>query len=132
MTEKAKGRMLLIAALTVMLLFVFALAVQDAYADDSGTSGACTWRYVSASKTLTVSGNGAMADYPDAASVPWFSYRNEIQKVVIREGVTEIGDFAFDGLSMTSITTPSTTTRSIRLRGSFLRPSRILASSSVV
>ena len=111
MTEKAKGRMLLIAALTVMLLFVFALAVQDAYADDSGTSGACTWQYVSASKTLTVSGNGAMADYPDAASVPWFSYRNEIQKVVIREGVTEIGDFAFDGLSMTSITTPSTTTR---------------------
>lgn len=44
---------------------------------------------------LTVSGSGAMADYPAAADAPWYSRRAEITKIVVQSGVTSIGDNSF-------------------------------------
>ena len=38
---------------------------------------------------------------------PWYSYRSEIKKVVIKEGITTIGDYAFYGLkNLESVTLP--------------------------
>ena len=42
---------------------------------------------------LIIRGEGEMADY-DWNSAPWYSYREQIKKVTIEEGVTSIGDFA--------------------------------------
>ena len=61
--------------------------------------------------TLTISGTGAMADYDDPAERPWYSYASDIQKVVIENGVTSIGKYAFyycQGL--TSIEIPASVT----------------------
>ncbi|MBP3673019.1 MAG: leucine-rich repeat protein [Oscillospiraceae bacterium] len=44
--------------------------------------------------TLTISGSGAMADY-SGFDFPWESYSSDITNVVIGEGVTKIGDYAF-------------------------------------
>ena len=44
--------------------------------------------------TLTISGTGAMADY-EWNGTPWASARSEIKSVVIGDGVTRIGDYAF-------------------------------------
>ncbi len=54
----------------------------------SGTTGDCTWTLNGTE--LTISGNGAMADYTSTG--PW---GNAIRSVVIENGVTSIGNRAF-------------------------------------
>lgn len=48
---------------------------------------------------LTISGFGAMTDYPSSSSVPWDSYRSSITSVIIQNGVTSIGRSAFERCS---------------------------------
>ena len=43
--------------------------------------------------TLTVSGNGDMPDYTDGA--PWESYKQRISKLIVKSGITSIGNCAF-------------------------------------
>ena len=44
---------------------------------------------------LTISGTGAMTDYPGGGVAPWYAYAGSIQSVVIGNDVTSIGSFAF-------------------------------------
>lgn len=70
----------------------------DIPADDSqlsGTIGKCTWSFDRATKTMTISGNGSMEQYDIYTELPWYSWRENIEKVVIEEGVTVICDWAF-------------------------------------
>jgi len=63
----------------------------------SGNEGNVTWKITgnaAAGYTLTISGTGAMADYP-YINMPWSSYCDDITSVVVGEGVTHIGDYAF-------------------------------------
>lgn len=56
-----------------------------------------TWTL--ADGVLTISGNGAMADFDHVIgwdhSMPWYPYQDEICSVVVNEGVTTIGNNAF-------------------------------------
>ena len=66
-------------------------------------------------RTLTFSGNGAMAnnDYMSIKRVvpPWYDSINSIISVIIPEGVTSIGDWTFVKLeNLTSITIPNSVT----------------------
>lgn len=70
----------------------------------SGTCGASgneenvTWKITgndAVGYTLTISGTGAMADYSYPEALPWYSYLANITSVVVGEGVTHIGDYAF-------------------------------------
>lgn len=45
--------------------------------------------------TLTISGSGAMPDFENASACPWNKYANRILEIVIEDGVTTIGSFAF-------------------------------------
>lgn len=45
--------------------------------------------------TLTISGEGAMSDYPYGNRVPWRNSRGSITSVVVEPGVTAIGEYAF-------------------------------------
>lgn len=61
-------------------------------------SGACGYnvRWVLAGDgTLTISGSGDMNSYFD--DKPWEAYLGQIRKVVIEEGITEIGYYVFEG-----------------------------------
>ena len=49
--------------------------------------------------TLTISGNGAMADYATGGAQPWVNQRAGVEHVVIGDGVTSIGERAFMGFS---------------------------------
>ena len=49
--------------------------------------------------TLTVSGTGEIPDYRNETDIPWFSQKSEIEKIVIEDGITRIGNLAFYGLS---------------------------------
>ena len=81
------------------LLFLIVLLVSStmAWADDSGSCGdGVTYTYVESSHILNISGTGAMADYT-ASTTPWNAYRSQIESVVIGNGITRIGDYAFYG-----------------------------------
>ena len=62
------------------------------------------WGYDNGTQTLTISGTGAMADY-NSDNQPWKDFRGDITSVVIEDGVTSIGDYAFfDCPSLASVT----------------------------
>ena len=64
--------------------------------------------YNEATRTLTISGTEDMLDYSDLSDRPWYEYADKIEKVVIQEGVTSIGQNAFCGCrSLTSVSIPS-------------------------
>ena len=97
--------------IVTIILSVFALSV---WADDSGQCGYdLTWTYVEETKTLTISGTGAMYTHSNLfQEYPWF-YRvyDKTEKVVIEDGVTTIGDGAFNLFSkLTSIEIPNSIT----------------------
>ena len=75
----------------------------------SGTTGDCTWT-LDDDGVLTISGNGAMGDYYDyySLSLPWGT---SVSSVIIENGVTSIGSFAFYYCTaLTSVTIPDSVT----------------------
>ena len=74
-----------------------------------------TWALTGTSPnyTLTISGTGAMKDYGTPDDLPWKDYRSSITSVVIEDGVTSIGNMAFEGCNnanLTSVTIPASVT----------------------
>ena len=62
-------------------------------------------------RTLTISGKGDMANYNDKFNPPWDPYKDKITNVVINEGVTSVGAYAFRNYpSITSIKLSSSVT----------------------
>ncbi len=91
----------MIAALFTMVAGMYAQTDEPA---TSGTCGECTWSYDSENKVLTISptaAGGRMEDYTDFEELaesgvsglnrPWESFAQEVEKLVIEEGVTHIG-----------------------------------------
>lgn len=72
-----------------------------------GFIGDIKWFYDEKSKVLTISGNGKMQDY-GSSNRPWEAYVNDIQTVVIEDGVTSVGEYAFYNLdSLSSVVLPN-------------------------
>ena len=80
--------------------------------------GACgeNVKWVLKDGTLTIAGTGAISDFeeydeedPSAASAPWSEYRSDIVTIVVEEGVTYVGDYAFDScINVTEVTLADT------------------------
>ena len=100
----------------VMLLAVLILAAPARAEELSGTCGDdLTWSMDQSTGTLTISGQGAMEDYPfsalDKYMAPWYVHRDKITTVVMEPGITYIGDYAFLSLQrLVSVTIPDTVT----------------------
>lgn len=97
----------------------------------SGTlqNGAITWEIYTTDGTdgkLYLKGNGALEDFESAEDQPWWTYGDDtmygdrnimeenialITEIVVEEGITELGEYAFaEQESVTSVTLPSTLT----------------------
>jgi hypothetical protein len=86
----------------LLLLTALLMGAATGFAQ-SGTAGPLTWTL--SDSTLTISGTGAMPDYFSDLTVPWYSCRSSITGVIIEDGVTSIGEQAFQWCrSLTSAT----------------------------
>ena len=84
------------------------LTTLGAAAQNSGTTGPLNWNYDTGTKTLTITGTGAMPDFANADAQPWKDVRNEIEKVKIEAGVKSVGAYAFrNSAVLTSVTLPA-------------------------
>ena len=100
-----------------MLLAIIGIGSLTVSADNT-TSGTCgdnlTWEYDENSRTLTISGTGAMSDYSNqdisnyhfVTTAPWRPYYSSMKSVIINKGVNSIGKSAFYGCNLSSIIIP--------------------------
>lgn len=100
----------------------FAVYAEEEIAPTSGTCGAnLTWSYDTDSATLTFSGTGDMDDMTNfeaslvgVSTAPWRAFSEEMTTIVLEEGVTSIGSYAFKGMGgeqyqhINKVVTPST------------------------
>ena len=96
------------------LIFLFSLSLSaQTYNGSCGDN--LKWTLHIGTGILTISGYGYMQEFfytpTGTYSTPWFSYRESIKTVIIKEGVTSIGNYAFvDCSKLTSVTIPSSVT----------------------
>lgn len=98
-----KKRFLAFIVLVSVLCTAFPVFADEPEQPITGSCGEkLTWTYYQSTKTLTISGTGDMSDYDESVVnggyvAPWRRQINtqNIQNVVISDGVTSIGDFAF-------------------------------------
>ena len=92
--------------LPILFLFVFSCSAIHAENKWESEPDGTEW-YLSGDGTLTVSIEGDMSNY-DEGETPWDLQRDDIKKIVIKEGVTRIGDYAFAGCkNLTSVEIPN-------------------------
>lgn len=109
---KKTFRRLLVLMLTLVMVLQLLPGAQAA----AKTSGSCgmnvKWSYNKKTKTLTISGKGAMKEY-ESWEAPWYQedLRINMKKLVVKKGVTSISDDAFAETSLTSVSLPSTLTK---------------------
>ncbi len=103
----------ILASLFVLLLAVFLLPGVASAAEivDSGSCGEnVTWT-LDAEGTLTLSGTGDTASYPNVGSGPFYSFASKVKTIVIEEGITSLGDYLFSFCTgATSISIPDSVT----------------------
>jgi len=79
----------------------------------TGSESSVTWSYDVNTKALTISGTGAMMYYGLTndylhSTAPWSAYDSEIETVVVEDGVTSVGAYAFARCSqLTSVSLPA-------------------------
>ncbi len=100
----------LISLITIICV-VIGIGVVSVQAVQSGTCGTNVRWVLSDAGTLTISGTGAMTDYINYSSVPWYNSRTNVKNIVVKNGVTSIGGYAFYKCSsLESITIPNSIT----------------------
>lgn len=97
-----------IASFLIVAMCVLMLPMQ-VFAAETVASGTCgadlTWT-LDSEGTLTISGTGPMEDFGHY-DAPWYEHKDSINQLVIRDGVTSIGNYAFASLrNLTEVTVP--------------------------
>ena len=97
-----KHRLLTVVTFGLILLMIPFIVHAVDYTGSCGAN--LTWT-LNNEGVMTISGTGAMYNYgqnPPYANPTWTNY--QVNSVIINEGVTSIGDYAFDNLSSNTIT----------------------------
>ena len=95
-----------VACAVAVCLLLFKLTVRDrAEYIDSGTCGEnVSWK-LDTDGRLIISGKGRMADYY-IGDAPWADYLDAIHEIVITNGVSYIGTYAFNGSAAETLVIP--------------------------
>ena len=107
---------LLLSLVLVMALSLVACGNSAANADSaSDVWGTLSWDYKKDTKTLTITGAGSMPDADSSDKIGWTSVRGSVENIVFKDkdgqSITEIGDYAFFGMTnLKFVTIPATVT----------------------
>lgn len=96
--------------LICLLLLCIIINISNVYVVNASvattTSGICgnnlTWS-LDSEGVLRISGSGDMTDWENETNSPFSQFSSTINKVIVEEGVTTIGDYAFIGSSLKEI-----------------------------
>ena len=84
-------------------------ATESASGKISGTE--ISWSYDKDTQVLVLDGSGAIPNFENSESVPWYDARHGVKKLQLGEGITEIGNYAFYYLPiLEEVTLPATIT----------------------
>lgn len=109
------------AVLFLLCLLLPAAAARPAYADTPEPScvayGACgndaVWTVldIGGTRTLLITGSGAIPNY-SYQSMPWYRYQPGVRSVIVSDGITEVGSYAFfNHFAVRSVTLGNSVTR---------------------
>lgn len=91
---------------TLSILFISLIIFTCSTTAFAATSGFCgtntTWSFDETSGMLTVSGTGPTTNYTNQTFVPWRRYKDQITGITIEQGITEIGNYLFNGCEKVS------------------------------
>lgn len=111
MRRSLEKRNIRIFALLMAAALVLLSAPAAHAADASGSCGVGT-SWTLSGGVLTVSGSGPMHNYSEYSPAPWSSHADSIRAVVVTQGVTNVGNFAFFALKqLTSVTLPNSVSK---------------------
>lgn len=89
----------------IMSISVVTAEAATTLADQSG------WEYDGDTKTLTIKSDTEDFTAETYETVPWNDYKDKTESIVVENGVTKIGDFAFCfEQELTNVTLPDTLT----------------------
>ena len=96
----------------LFMLFLLLFVAQNAWSvvvASGDLTSTITWKVekLSGVSKLTVSGTGEMPDYTSFTAVPWADLRSTISILEIGDGITNIGNYAFNGIAITKVAIPS-------------------------
>ena len=97
-----------------MVITLLPVSASAATVDSGNCSGTVTWS-LNSYGTLTLSGYAGTDDWPYSASpehlAPWHEHKDRIYAIVVKEGITYIGDYAFTHCNnLVSVSLPNTLT----------------------
>ncbi len=94
------------------LLWGGTATAQTEFSGECGAEGDnVTWKFNTETGVLEISGTGMMKNYGYYDYLPWLDYYSSIRSVTIDNGVTTIGEYAFQGCeNLTTITIPNSVT----------------------
>lgn len=85
---------LLLPCLLTMAYATNPTVIASGYCGGEGDGTNLTWALYDDGQ-LTIEGTGMMADFASFSETPWYNNRSSIKQVVIKKGVSSIGNFAF-------------------------------------
>ncbi len=105
-----KKNIVLLSLLAALCCFLTVTAGAEAAIVDSGTCGEnLTWT-LDGEGTLRIAGEGAMENYRYNGA-PWYQNRDQVKNVIVKNGVTTIGSYAFQPCyNLTDVTLPESVT----------------------
>lgn len=93
--KRVLSLLLSVAMLLSMTTGLNLTAVANEIPADGTCGDSLSWNYNADNYTLTISGDGEMDNYSAKTGAPWNAFSGDIETVIVENGVTSIGDYAF-------------------------------------
>lgn len=108
MKETKKIISVLLAIVLTMTIIPFSGIVASAETLTGTCGDNLTWNYEDSTGVLTISGTGEMYNYDGGLKTPWYDVKKNITEIIIENGVTSVGKYAFQKTGVNIVTISDT------------------------
>lgn len=98
--KSTKKLWLFAVVFTLLTLLLTLCASAETVSGNCGVAGnetSVTWSFDTETGVMTIEGKGDIANYSKGGA-PWYEYKEQLTEVVIKDGVTRVGNYAFYGM----------------------------------